>query len=545
MKNHRIYISPLIILHRFMRKDNLIYLIIIILVIDILLGFYTSKYTYRIKKESWSFNGKKEITCLSISSSGRFIAMGSIDGAISLIKIGSTSPLWTYQGNISIISTMLSGDGAFLAALDKDCRLYLFSRIPPKGEHVKPRWILDFSTCKLEDIYSSTGPFPLVYVLASNRDEVYLISEDGKIVWKYFEPADDIVADLSTDGLFVAVGSSNGKIHLFRVGAGKPLWSYATNSSIESIAISYDNEYIVAGGNTGEGKGFIYLISKNGAMIFNLEVNFPIKSVYISYNGRWIVVHQMNEIITIIDVNREKLRTISFSTPIRLVDLSPFGPYLIVSNSKGEVYLYYLPRPAPLWRFKTSHKDPLIEINPKGDHIVVSDFSRVHLLLNTSLSEMIPGSRILWASIFFTSLIALILFIGKAAPNILYLDSGSIFNSLISFLFAALIGFYIFKDFYKALLPCGIGSAVASLIFSRRGGKLLALIAGSYIGLFSSGIAGFLLGHLIWFTGAESNIIQLLMINTFEGFKMGVLFGPLGSIISFIFNMFRKDCETM
>ena len=58
----------------------------------------------------------------------------------------------------------------------------------------------------------------------------------------------------------IASGDYDGNLRLFDKDSSTPLWTYSSGGDINKVAISSDNEYIIAGSEDGDNK--IYLFKK-------------------------------------------------------------------------------------------------------------------------------------------------------------------------------------------------------------------------------------------------------------------------------------------
>jgi WD40 repeat protein len=397
---------------------------------------------------------------------------------------------------------------------------------------VHPLWTHHIPSIRLGGIYSTGGAPSIVYVVASSGGRIVLLSKTGERLWEHETGAQNVITTISEDGSYIAAGDSEGNIQIFRLKSSTPFWSYSTGSVIISIAISFDSKFVVAGGLNGEGRGEIYLFSLNdGQLIHNSQFERPIRTVHISYNGEYVIADKEDGTAIIIHYEENSISEDALNVPngIRSIHFSLFGSFVTASNNDGEVYLYYLPRPAPLWKFGNQDGEPLMDLTRKGDCVFVASSESVHLLSNTAMTEMIPGSRVGWAAVFFLGAISsIVLTRGRQIFN--QTTRGEYLTLLLGFVIGATLGFILTRDLGKAVLVCGVGFASGSLI-GWRGRSLTSFVSGCYLGCFGSGAAGYLLSLLIWFAGDEGNIVNLTLSYLFDGIKLGVLFGPLGAII--------------
>lgn len=510
--------------------------VILFLFIEFSLGFYTAKYTFRTKQAAWTYESNDEITCFGITSTGSLLGIGGKNGSITFIPKGRSIPRWRYNGKSSILSILLTSGGNYLVAQDGDDLISLFSQTPHlRDGEIYPLWTYHLPASEIRDIYSSHGILPLVYVLATSGGSIHLFLKKGETLWEYQTGADSVVGAFSRDGLLMAAGDSNGNIYLFKTESPRPLWSFQTESRIVSTAISFNKEYIAAGGETEAGEGHILLFSlEDGGLIYDKRVDHAVRRVFISHDGGNVIAEVEDGAAVIIkyDGNKIQDKVHHPGKKLQSIILSVFGSYIAASNLKGEVYLTYLPRPAPLWRFGVQEGNTMLAITQRGDSVFVSDSHHVYLLSNTKLSEMIPGSRTSWSIVFFMVVViafSIIAFTGGRL-HLKQIERGDYLSAVLGFSVGLFIGMLLTKDVGKAVLLCGVGSLVGSLFCWKNKG-FLAFLSGCYLGFFGSGIAGFFLGLMIWFGGDERNILELTFQNVFSGLKVGVLFGPIGAVI--------------
>ena len=516
------------------RRTHLI--IMLILLIEASLGLYIGSYTFRNKRPVWTYHSDDEITSISAASSGSLIGIGGKNGSISLVSRGMTTPLWRYRGESEVYSIMSSTKGGYFVTLDSNDTISLFTRTPHlKGGHVHPLWTYHLPAGKIEGFYSSGGIPPIVYVLASSGGKIHLLSKNGEMLWEYHTEADDVMTTLSENGLWIVTGDPNGEVLLFSVNSPKPKWTFPTASRVTSLAISFNDKYIVVGGAADDGRGEIHLLSRaDGGPVFQYGVDSPIRSVHISHDGGRIISVEEDGTGLIISHDGGDVHEKAFNVPkgISSIKIPLFSSYMVSSNPEGEIYLSFIPRPAPLWKFNPQDEDPHVAVTRNGENIYVAGSNDVHLLSNTSLTEMIPGSRIGWAVFFFLGVAVAFLSVVKkiGGLKLAEVDRGDYTTVLIGFIVGTSVGLILSRDLSKAVLLSGFGSAVGSFV-GWRGRRIISFISGCYLGILGSGIAGALLGLLIWFDGDERSIIQLVLANLFDGLKTGVLFGPLGAAI--------------
>jgi len=385
------------------RRIHLVAILLIIL--EASFGFYIIRYTFRMKKYVWIYQSEDEITCIDATSTGSYIGVGDVSGSISLVTRGRSYPRWRYQGDVDFLSIHLMSTGDFLAALSSNDTISLFSH----SSHLRdgkghPLWTHHIPSTRLRGIYSTGGTPTFVYVVASSGGRIVLLSKTGERLWEHETGAQNVLTTISEDGSYIAAGDSDGNIQIFKLKSSTPFWPYPTGSMIVSVAISFDSKFVVAGGLNGEGKGEIYLLSLNdGQLIHNSQFERPIRTVHISYNREYVIADKEDGTAIIIHYEENSISEDILNVPngIRSILFSQFGSFVAASNNDCDVYLHYILRPAPLWKFSTQDGEPLMDLTRKGDYVFVATSDKVHLLSNTAMTEMIPGSRVGWAAVFF------------------------------------------------------------------------------------------------------------------------------------------------
>lgn len=105
---------------------------------------------------------------------------------------------------------------------------------------------------------------------------------------------------ISSNGSYIAVGSSDKNIYLFKKDSPTPVWNYTAEWAFNSVAISFDGSYCVASSSTIFGsingtppppEGEVYLFDKdNSKPIWHYDISNYITSVAISNDGKHVAV---------------------------------------------------------------------------------------------------------------------------------------------------------------------------------------------------------------------------------------------------------------
>ena len=108
----------------------------------------------------------------------------------------------------------------------------------------------------------------------------------GTVLWTYATGSSVHSVSISSDGQYIVVGNDGNKVYLFDSSSSIPLWSYTTNGWVRSIAISSDGNYIVA----GDLAGGVYLFHHSSSTpLWMYSSNNAIQEISISLDGQYIV----------------------------------------------------------------------------------------------------------------------------------------------------------------------------------------------------------------------------------------------------------------
>ncbi|MEM2902441.1 MAG: PQQ-binding-like beta-propeller repeat protein [Candidatus Bathyarchaeia archaeon] len=196
-----------------------------------------------------------------------------------------------------------------------------------------------------------------------------LVCLDGQLraqplVWRYTATGSVTSVAISSNGLYVAVGSKDGFIYLLDRLRGDKLWKYAVWSRINDVSISEDGSYVVAGGSNG----ILYFFDRN------LTGN--------SYLWKY-----------------------SLGTSVLSTSISGDGECVVVGCFDQRLYFFEKDQPSPLWSHKTEGKVGAVKLSVEGGFAVAgSDDGYVYVFdreytRNTFISRFRAGAPIVSVSI--------------------------------------------------------------------------------------------------------------------------------------------------
>jgi hypothetical protein len=516
-----------------MKANRKYLLVIIFILVESALAFFVFNYSTRTRKSIEIYESEDDITSLGISSSGNSLTIGGEHGAISFFEKGKTSPRWVYHGNSEIVSVVLSAKGDYIASMDDNHSINLFSGSPyTVGDEVRPRWTYDLKQGAVAGVHSSGGMPPLVFIFVTFGGRIGLLSNRDGVVWEYQTGASRVVAEMSSDGRGIVAVDSQGDAFFFNINSAEPLWKASTELTEVSVSLSQDTKMAV-GGKSTDGGGRVYVLSlKDGELVWEWHSNKPISSVSISSGGDQVIAHQEEGAAYILrhaggDVEEN---VIDVPGGVRTLQSPPFGSYVVASNNDGQLYFLYTPRDTPLWSYDTGFESPMVAVTSTGENIFVATSREVAVINNTFQTGFIPGSRWLWGIVFFTGLFGAIgigyVIIGRPGWLDTYTSQQNIILS--GFLLGVLLGYYLEGGTFA--IVGGVGCAIG-ILYGRRSEDLLDLVLGFFASLIGSFVAGYFSGLLQWFSGYEANIITLTVVNASRGGRLGVIIAILGILL--------------
>jgi len=431
---------------------------------------------------------------------------------------------------------VLSVEGDYLATMDDNGTLALFSNSPFFiDDEIHPRWTYPLRNGTIAGVYSTGGMPPLVYILATVGRRIQLISNRDGLVWEYETEATAAAAKMSVRGRWIAVADANGGIHLFSINGAEPVWKVTTGLIDPDLALSPDNEYVAVGGTTKEGGGQVKVLSLDeGKILWEWQTDGPIRYVSISIGGSRLVAYGGGDAFVLRhkggDVEENAIRV---DGGVESLWAPPFGSYVLALNPLGCLYFFYLPRAAPLWKYDVGSAAPLVAVTSTGEHVFIATQHEIDIVSNTFQTGFIPGSRGLWGVVFFVGAMgALVAIFAVKKSSLIDAMHGVYPGILLGFFAGVVIGLVYYRN-VEVIFIGGVGCAIGSLFGWRRGG-LLNLLAGCFVGVGGSLFTGYIIGLLHWFSGSESNIIALTLLNAIGGGRWGVLFGVMGVVLGLL-----------
>lgn len=236
----------------------------------------------------WNYSLGERGTSLAISSDGVYIVVGDMEGNLFLFHRASGIPLWNYTAGDHIRSVAISSNGSYIAVGTNSERVYLFSY-----NSSIPIWSYDTNRMMVSVAISSSGD---TIVAMGRQDRLFVFGKNSSTpIWIYtndYTPKfgfADYFLSLSSDGDYIALGiyAEGGRVCLFNKSSNIPIWIADLTNRTNSVKISSDGNYIVAGTSKGNVSKFK---KESNNTVWSYKINEAVDSVAISSNGEFIAV---------------------------------------------------------------------------------------------------------------------------------------------------------------------------------------------------------------------------------------------------------------
>jgi hypothetical protein len=221
------------------------------------------------------------------------------------------------------------------------------------------------------DIYGVSISDDVKYIaVGSQNSNIYLLNREGTLLWKYSTKGSVTDVAISADGQYIAAISD--KLYLFN-SRGTLLWSDPKYSN-NKISMSADNQYIAI---SGGGKKQVYLVNRNGELLWTNEILDYVSRVTISKTGNSILVKDIYYIYRFAPNG-----TLLWKTPgpaqVLSYSLSSDGQNLVAvlwtdKDTGNRLYLFDQWGNV-VWK-KTDLDYNLVAISDNGQYIAAGDFN--------------------------------------------------------------------------------------------------------------------------------------------------------------------------
>jgi WD40 repeat protein len=501
----------------------------IFLLIELGLSFYVFNYTARERSPTLTYTSEEEVSCFDISNRGDSLVIGTVEGTVSYFRRGRSTPQWVYEGGVGCLSVLMSANGDYVLSMDENDTMALFRSL---GSGVyAPKWTYHLSDGDISGIHV-TGAMPtLVYMLATEGGRLLLFSSRDGFLWEYSTGTGHVEAEISFDGRYVAAVDADGVTYLFDVDDPQPVWTASTGLRDAVISLSQAS-WMVVGGAEPSGGGRVYSLSLNdGERSWDYQAASPVGSVSMSSDGSTVVMYEEEGRAFVLTEAMGEVsgRQLKVTGGITSVWASSFGSYALALGPDGRLFFMYASRSTPLWRYDAGSGGVEAAVTSTGEKVFIAEGKSVAVISNDPQTGLIPGSRALWGVVFFSMVAGLTAIYKASQPEWLAPIAKKYPRILVGLIVGVAAGLLV-RGGGLVVFVGGVSCAAGCYFVSDKEG-LNGYLLGFMASIVGSLIAAFVYGHLVWFSGVESNIVVLTLSSISEGSRVGLFFGVLGTAV--------------
>ncbi len=280
----------------------------------------------------------------------------------------SSLELWNKYTYGVAQAVAISGDGNFIVVGTSHGRIYFFNRT-----NSEPLWT--YNVRNGEDIYSVAISWDgEEIVVGSYDDDVYLFnstpSGDKKPMWNYTTGTNVNSVDISGNGDYIVAGSGS-VVYLFDKSGY--LWEYTTGGAVTTVSISFNSNYFVAGSLDNR----VYLFNRaTESKIWDDGTGGDVSSVAMSDSGYYFVVGSASD--DVIYYNRTSTTpewTYSTGDDVQSVDISASGNYIVAGSWDNKLYYFESDSSTPDWSYTANGVVYSVAITNDGEYILAGDWN--------------------------------------------------------------------------------------------------------------------------------------------------------------------------
>ncbi len=345
------------------------FLFILLIFVNLLLPLLLLNHI--VQNKSWVYtltNDSDEIIfSIAISDDDNYIVVGSGNDNLYLFNKWSSIPIWTYKMNYDILCVDISSDGNFIIVGVENHKLYLFERNSPT-----PIW-----SCNLGAAISSVSISADGNNIIAMATQTYAFHKTSpNPLWTMLIPGNRII--LSKDGKYFGIVSST-SINYFNFENTNPIWTYyAGNEVVPRIAISYNGNYLCAGGQDEYLHFFNNSVANPKIPMWSYKTNGLIRSVAISSDGKYCIAGTVGGIYAFEKSNPNPIFSKNLLEEILSVDISSDGQYFCAGgisdwvSEMGCIFLFNRENSTPIFTYSPEQRVGLVKIAANSNSFVAS-----------------------------------------------------------------------------------------------------------------------------------------------------------------------------
>ena len=208
--------------------------------------------------------------------------------------------------------------------------------------------------------------------VASFDKNIYFISKEGKLLWKY--PTAGHVKDVFLTPKYLSVSSEDGILYFFERG-GNLKWKYQTSGRCRDVASTYNGDYTIGGSDDSH----VYFIDGKGKLLWKYKTGGWVGRVCISSNAETIACGSVDKNIYCFDKNGGVKWKYKTSSWINSIITTNDGKYVISGSNDGNIY-FFSSNGELLWVFDAGSPIVRIVCSANAEYIAAGTENSVYFL---------------------------------------------------------------------------------------------------------------------------------------------------------------------
>lgn len=223
------------------------------------------------------------------------------------------------------------------------------------------------------------------------------LKTSNPLIWHYTTGGKIQSISISSDGKYIVAGSNDNKVYLFDNSNSTPLWTFNTGGNVNGIDISSNGNYLAAGRAASAVEDPVYFFEKNSSTpLWECERPYGWRALSISSDGNYLVASTYGSPVYLFEKSSSDPKWVRFlpgSTDAYSLAISSTGEY-IAAGSGGyytKVYFWHKSSSYEEWAYETGDIVNSIAISSDGNYIVAgSDDFNIYYFNKTKTTPKMP-----------------------------------------------------------------------------------------------------------------------------------------------------------
>ncbi|MEM3342583.1 MAG: Ig-like domain-containing protein [Thermoplasmata archaeon] len=351
-----------------------------------------------VRNPLWTLTSTYSVKAVAVSKDGTKI-LASDGGNIHLFGPDSGNVLTTYTTSLDEVDLIAMSPGAdYFAAASREGKLFMFSI-----NSTASLWNYTFSQAPAYTAVNALrmaegGRLIVATADPDNQGSLVLFTPSSpNPVWTYRASNFITDADITPDGKWIACGSDDYNVSLFRSTSGVPVRQFNLNMYPDSVSIS-DNGNMIAVVTTlyePQEEHELFLFDNQSASpspVFNIKLDYIQDSdtkseVIFTKSGDRIILFQKtgplnvntSQVVCYGIVNNTPLwQQTAFATHGAACAISPDGRFLAITSTAGEIKVLNIENGSVVWEFSDTQQSRItsIGISEEGAVVVAGNYDK-------------------------------------------------------------------------------------------------------------------------------------------------------------------------